>query len=391
MMQLLRLFLSQSWKVIFASPAQETDHMVDLEAMGARKEHIQLNDASFDVFVAALQPTIVLFDRFMMEEQFGWRVAAHCPNALRILDTEDLHCLRKTRQEAFTSGKQFNIEDLFKSDIAKREIASIYRCDLSLIISEFEMQLLKEHFKISESLLYYLPFMLKPMTINDSSKLLSFEQRKHFVTIGNFRHEPNWNAVLYLKETIWPLIKKQLPKAELHIYGAYPPPKAMQLNDPTEGFLIKGWASDADDVMQRSRICLAPLRFGAGLKGKLVTAMKNGTPVVTTTIGAEGIYGDLPYNGEVEDDALIFANKAVALYQNETLWLQCQKNGIQVLNQRFNGPELQACFIDRVKVPLNDLSAHRDANFIGSLLQHQTMQSTKYMSKWIEAKNKLEK
>ena len=93
-----------------------------------------------------------------MEEQFGWRVAENCPDALRILDTEDLHCLRKTRHEAMKKQIAFTEERLMASEITKREIASIYRCDLSLIISRFEMKLLKETFKIQESLLCHLPF-----------------------------------------------------------------------------------------------------------------------------------------------------------------------------------------------------------------------------------------
>ena len=87
--------------------------------------------------ITELQPDIVVFDRFMVEEQFGWRVAECCPNALRILDTIDLHCLRLARQVAVKEQREFSVDDLF-SDTAKREIASILRCDVSLMVSEFE-------------------------------------------------------------------------------------------------------------------------------------------------------------------------------------------------------------------------------------------------------------
>ena len=98
--------------------------------------------------------------RFMIEEQYGWRVMKNCPNALRILDTEDLHCLRKTRHKALKEKRVFSKNDLLKEDITKREIASILRCDLSLMISTFEMDLLQNFFKIDEKLLYHLPFLL---------------------------------------------------------------------------------------------------------------------------------------------------------------------------------------------------------------------------------------
>ena len=211
MMSILRLFKQQDWQVEFATPAQTSDHMIDLAADDITSQKIALNCDSFDRYVSDYQPDIVLFDRFMMEEQFGWRVAEHCPDALRILDTEDLHCLRKGRQQAFKDKKSFDTSYLF-NDIAKREIASIYRCDLSLIISEAEINILHSEFKIEGSLLYYLPFMLNKVSGKKIESLPKFKNRYNFISIGNFLHEPNYNSVLYLKETIWPLIRKKLPK-----------------------------------------------------------------------------------------------------------------------------------------------------------------------------------
>jgi len=156
----------------------------------------------------------------MTEEQFGWRVAEQCPGALRILDTEDLHCLRVGRQLALKEERQFKNNDLI-SDHAKREIASIYRCDLSLIISPIEMGNLRDFFRVDTSLLHYLPFMLESIINEEKNKWLPYEERKHFISIGNFLHEPNWDAVRYLKEEIWSKIRYKLPDAELHIYGAY--------------------------------------------------------------------------------------------------------------------------------------------------------------------------
>ncbi|MFM2367906.1 MAG: hypothetical protein RL619_202, partial [Bacteroidota bacterium] len=147
MMQLISLFRAQGFRITFASPAQNSDFMVDLDEYEVDKKSIELNNSSFDLFVKDLNPTVVLFDRFMMEEQFGWRVAENCPDALRILDTEDLHCLRLARQKAFNENRIFTTSNLLSEDIAKREIASILRCDLSLIISEFEMEILESIFK----------------------------------------------------------------------------------------------------------------------------------------------------------------------------------------------------------------------------------------------------
>jgi len=250
------------------------------------------------------------------------------------------------------------------------------------------MELLKNTFKIEKSLLLYLPFMLDEVTQTTVDKFPKFDERRHFTTIGNFLHEPNFNAVWNLKETIWPLIKQQLPNAELHIYGAYASQKVNDLHNEKDGFLIKGFAEDVNEVMRNSKVCLAPIRFGAGLKGKLIDAMTNGTPFVTTTIGAEGLYVNSENSDNVTDDPMAFANRAVDLYNNDEHWRIQQQNGFEVINERFNKVPFQNKFINRLETLKEQLNNHRLNNFTGAMIQHHTMQSTKFMSRWIEEKNK---
>ncbi|HMC02155.1 MAG TPA: glycosyltransferase [Flavobacteriaceae bacterium] len=387
MMQLIYAFKNADYHITFASPCQKSENAFDLTKVHVNQIEIELNSSSFDVFIKELKPSIVMFDRFTMEEQFGWRVAEHCPDALRILDTEDLHGLRKGRQQAFKDKQPFDKVYLF-NDFSKREIASIYRSDLSLIISEAEMKILETDFKANQQLLHYLPFMLEEVSDEEKNKFPKFENRKHFITIGNFLHEPNYNSVLYLKETIWPLLKKKLPEAELHIYGAYASQKVNQLHNEKDGFLIKGYVVDVNQVMQNAKVCLAPLRFGAGLKGKLIDAMQNGTPCVTTTVGAEGMFGNLEPNGFVEDSTEAFVEKAVTLYTNKTIWKEKQTNGFIIINKRLNKKYLEPNFIKTVEELKTNLQTHRLENFTGQMLQYHTLQSTKFMSRWIEEKNK---
>ena len=394
MLSLLILFMQQGWQVTFASPAQQGDHKINLTELGIDEQAVTLNCSSFDDFICELNPNIVLFDRFMLEEQFGWRVAKQCPDALRILDTEDLHSLRQARHQALKQNRALVKADL-NSDVAKREIAAIFRCDLSLIISDYEMDLLKNHYSVPQHILLHCPFMLDLEHFTASEK--SYSDRQHFISIGNFRHEPNWDAVMFLKQKIWPIIRKQLPKTELHIYGAYPPPKATQLHNPKQGFLVKGWAEDAKQVMQQARVCLAPLRFGAGIKGKLAEAMFCGTPNVTTHIGIEGMAMGLDWSGLItvlthfdnqEDSATNFAKQAVQLYQDQALWQQTQKQGYQLIKTNFNKDEIQANLLARILGIQDNLDTHRSNNFIGEMLQHHHMKSTQYMAQWIEAKNR---
>ncbi|SFZ97773.1 putative glycosyltransferase [hydrothermal vent metagenome] len=384
MLSILRLFKKEGWKVEFATPAQETEHMIDLKSEGITSKTIELNSDSFDIYIKEYEPTIVLFDRFMMEEQFGWRVEKNCPKALKILDTEDLQCLRGARQKALKASREMMKEDLF-SDLAKREIAAILRCDLSLIISSFEMELLRDTFKVDDSLLLHLPFMVNLENCPTHTK--SFSERKNFMTIGNFRHAPNWDVVLYLQQ-IWPLIRKELPKAELHIYGSYPPPKATALNNPKTGFLIKGWANDALEVMEASRVCLAPIRFGAGIKGKLLDALIMQTPSVTTSVGAESMYGDEPWAGAIADNIEDFVQESVRLYKDEEAWLKAQNNSSAILSSNYDSKVLGKSLLNSISTIYNDLDIHRLNNFTGMMLKHHSMASTKYMSQWIEAKNR---
>ena len=332
MLQLIEQFLQYNFKITFACPAHKGEKASNLSSLGIDEVSIDLNNPSFDDFIKELQPTIVLFDRFMMEEQFGWRVAENCPKAIRILDTEDLHFLRKTRHQQVKKGEDFTTEALLKSDDTKREIASILRCDMSLIISTFEMDLLKDVFKIDKKILHYLPFLLDQVDAHQIKKWSSFEDRENFIFIGNFFHKPNVDAVLTLKNEVWPEIREMLPAAEVHIYGAYVTAQIQQLHNKKEGFIIKGFAEDAKKVVENARVVLAPLRFGAGIKGKLTEAMICGTPSITTAIGAEGMCGDFPWNGFIKDNFSEFALMSAEIYRNKSTWKNAQESGVEIIN-----------------------------------------------------------
>ena len=387
MMQLIHFFHGQSYQITFASPAQQTEHMVDLNALNITVANINLNCTSFDEFITDLQPDTVMFDRFMMEEQFGWRVSEHCPDALRILDTEDLFCLRNARHQSYKQKRAITDEDLLTSDMAKREVASIFRSDISLMISSVEVELLQRLFKVDASLIHYCPFMLSEAQLTQDNP--SYQQRNDFMVIGNFRHAPNWDAVLWLKQQIWPLIRKQLPDAKLNVYGAYPPPKATDLHDEKSGFLVKGWVDDAVLAMQSAKVCLAPLRFGAGIKGKLAEAMYCATPSVTSDIGAESMQTELAWPGAIANEPQTIADAAVKLYQDEQAWQVAsdlgQQNGQLMYQQERILVQLADCLL---KLAAN-LEQHRQQNFIGSMLNHHHHKSTQYMAQWIDVKTQL--
>ncbi len=388
MVQLLLFFKKEGYQITFASSATESARSFDLESLDIDCVPILLNHTSFDRFVKELQPDTVIFDRFLTEEQFGWRVAECAPNALRILDTEDLHSLRLTREQAIKSGTGYSTNTWLEADITLREVASIYRSDLSLIISDMEIDLLRHSAKIDDSLVLHLPFMLPQLDENTIADWPDFERRDHFMCIGTGRHAPNVDAINWLRSEIWPLIRRQLPEAEVHIYGSYLPQQVLEMHRPAIGFYVMGAVADVEITMGKYKLNLAPLRFGAGIKGKLLDGMRYGLPGITTKIGAEGMHGALPWNGGIADQAGDFAKASVALYQNRSAWKSAQQHGVDLINSRYNAADLSKTLRQRITHIEANLKAHRTQNLIGRILQHQTLSGTKYLSKWIEEKNR---
>lgn len=378
-MALIESLQSWGWQVTVACAAQLSSHRADLASCGIDELEIRLNCDSFNAQLAELQPTLVIFDRFLSEEQFSWRVEEVCPQALRVLDTQDLHSLRDARHQALKRGGEPDLH----SELAQRELASIWRSDLTLVISTYEMALLEQHYGVSPSLLHYYPLLSDgPRSSAD------FSTREHCVCIGNFRHAPNWDALQYLRREIWPSLRARLPRVECHVYGAYPPPKAQQLHSDKLGFLVKGWAADALAVMSQARLCLAPLRFGAGQKGKLLEAMECGTPSITTAIGAESMGEAETWGGAIANTPVDFIEQTVAYYRDEALWQQAQQRGWAQLTQHDRQVHSTA-LKQRLNSHLDDVAAGRQANFIGAMLRHHSLRSHRYMSQWIAAKNRL--
>ncbi len=384
---LIETLLQAQWNVSYISPSAQNAYSQRLQDLGIHTSSFLPNDPRFDQFIQELQPDYVIFDRFVIEEQFGWRVKEHCPQAIRVLDTQDLHFLRRNREKALKAGKavseiaqcQFDLI----SDDTLRELGSIYRSDCSLLVSSFEKQLLMERFSIPHELLF-----LHRFHYDNPPSVPSFHEREDFMMIGNFRHPPNADGILWIRSEIWPLIRQQLPTAKLYIYGAYPPREMMNLSDKKIGFNVMGPVSDQFETLKRHRVNLAPLRFGAGIKGKISDGWWSGTPVITTSIGSEGMAESLPWGGEVEDQAMIFAQKAVDLYSHEASWVKAQENGFRIIQKLYNKANLSQEFMNLLAHLKENRTALRNANVVGSILGHHLYKSTKYFSKWIEEKNK---
>lgn len=376
MLQWLRFFEKYNFEVFYASTATQNEYSDDISTLTKSTFQIKVNDTHFEYFIEEISPDIVLYDQFQVEEQFGWRIRKVNSSIVHLLETQDLHFLR------FARSKNIDI----RNEITKRELAAILRCDCSFVISRFEKELLEKEFPFVKDLITYFPLCYNL----DARPFQPFEERKDFCFIGNFCHAPNVDAVIFLKE-IWHIIHKRLPTVKLHIYGAYPTERILQLNNESEGFIVHGRALSVQDIFTEHRILLAPIRFGAGLKGKLLEAMKYGIVSITTPLGAEGITDDMSFwNGKVVALSRV-AEESIILYNQSEEYVNYQQVGISILSDSFKIRNFQNSVLKLINTIFDDVDRWRERHFLSQLMNHHRQQAVRYLSKWIEEKQKLGK
>ena len=381
-LDLLKLIVEAGFTIHVACPAEPTPFQEDLNALGWQTHKLALNDSASDQLFKQLDPALVIFDRFVMEEQFSWRVRSACPNAITLLDTSDLHCLRTAREQSLKK----NIAVDLLNEIALREIAAIYRCDLTLMISKVEIELLKKYFSVPDELLHYLPFLTEE---KDFEAGVARKQRHHLVVLGGLKHEPNRDAVRWLKAELWPRIRPRLPKhTELHIVGSYADHAINQLHNASEGFLIKGRVENAIEVLKKYRVNLAPLRFGAGQKGKVLEGWLTQTPTITTPIAAESMAHaeELGYTPAAEPE--FFSEQVIKAYIDDSFAEQLISNGERIIRKYFRYQDHATFFMEKLQQLTDNIEQYRHNNFYGRLLWQNQFRANEYMSRWIELKNK---
>lgn len=385
MMQIIDFFTRNDYEINFASAASKSKYSANLEEQKVKTYPIKVNDSGFNEVLKKINPQIVIFDRYHTEEQFSWRVDEVFPSVLKILDSEDLHFLRQARGNLIKKNKfPYSHNDVFKESLSLketyRELNAMYRCDLTLVISKFEIDFLENSYNFPKKNLIHFPML--PKKSYDGS--LSFEERKDFVFIGNFNHKPNVDAVLELKK-VFPNIKNGCKDSELHIYGAYMPENIANLHNPKNGIYIKGWVENLTETLVKYRLMLAPLRFGAGIKCKILESLNVKTPVISTEIGFEGICENenAPgYSGPVNK---IWIEEAIKLYNDKNSWEEKSKLSNLAL-QNLKWDEIST--IHRIEHFKKNLFENRELNITQNMLSLSNNQTYKYLSKYIELKNK---
>ena len=336
---------------------------------------------------------MVIFDRFYAEEMYSFHIHKSYPHAVKVLDMQDMHSLRWARQKTVEESRSVGLKNLpiqvragIHDPRLLRELASIHRMDLTLVCSQVEIDILQDTYQIPGEKLCVAPLFGYQ---DKGSPRPSFPERSDFVFVGGFRHDPNIDAVFQLKH-LWPRIRKGLDDtACLHIYGAFGSHhKPKECHDPANGMLVHGYESSLDVILSTKRVMLAPLHFGAGIKGKIVDAWKYGIPVVTTPIGSEGMgwnhSGFWPGRVVHNDDQ--FVRAAIDLYQNVCQWNQATSTIPEFLPGlcgplSWNAVALALCrSVEKVE-------ERREKDFVQSVLWRESLRSTEYFSRYIESKN----
>ena len=334
-----------------------------------------------------LDPDLVIFDRFVAEEAFSSRVRELSPSAIRVLDMQDMHSLRRHRETIpFPS-----IPSPSTSSSLVRELASLHRSDLSIVCSSVEKAMLENEYKIPGEKLQLGSFFTKPVEMGYDEEKHGYDHRKNFISIGGFKHKPNVDSAVWLAEEIWPRINKKIPDASLNIYGAYPTKQISSLHSPKNNIRVHGFVPSLDEPFLKNRVLLAPLRFGAGVKGKIIDAFRYGCPVVTTPIGSEGIGPDVEWGGLVTrriDDAEEFADAAVALYNDRKRYESSKAAARKILVSEFDETTNLDAIVDSIERVNRDLEGHRQRDVFGNVLWHSSNRATEFFSRFIELKEK---
>ncbi|KAG2777287.1 hypothetical protein PC129_g17272 [Phytophthora cactorum] len=392
---IISVLQERGFQVLCVSPSRLNDHTARLEEeQDVRCMQADANTDAFQKLLLETMPQLVVFDRFIAEEMYGWQTKKYAPEALRVLDLQDVHFIRRARE--FAVKKQgVNFKDTLDGallsidpveNLAIRELASIHRSDLTLYVSEFERELLVSRFQVPDVGLHRCDFFYPEI---ETSKLRSFHNRKDIAFIGSFKHAPNVDAVEWAKKTVLPLFRSVGSDAEIHIYGSYGETKRFaKLDDPTQGFFMKGFAPDAHETLSQYRLSIAPLRFGAGIKGKIADSWFVGTPCVSTSIGAEGMTSDaIPWGGAIANDPKAFASEMQRLYNDEPNWSAARDAGVRACSVLYSRSRNADSLMDRIERIMREKHELRQQNWMGRILWSENFRATEYMSKYIRGKN----
>ena len=252
-------------------------------------------------------------------------VRRHCARARVIFDTVDLHFLREGRLAELRGGDRAT--RLVADSRKRQELRLMRQADLTLVVSETERQLLAAEAPD-----------VRVQVVSNIHRIFGSanppEAREGLLFIGTFAHPPNRDAVLFFCSEVMPLLRARIPEICLKVIGSDPPAEILACAG--DGVEILGYVPDVEPYFAQCRLSVAPLRYGAGVKGKVNQSLAHGLPVVATSVAAEGMHLADGESVLIADDAAGFADAVERLYTDATLWRRLSDGGLAVMERHFS-------------------------------------------------------
>lgn len=318
--QLLKIFKSLGYEVTFAPAGlqYEEGYTEDLigeginvicdPRTGSIENWLGVNAASFDLCVLSRGPVAWPYLSIIKQAASDLKL---------IFNTGDLHYLREIRRAELTGDKSLHDEAAVLRD---QELELIRECDLTILVSSEELYEVRKDYPAA-------PLEILPLLFDDiPGAKKPFEDRQDILFIGSFPHLPNVDAVIYFAEQIFPLVQKQMPEICFKVIGANPPEQIQKLSE-NPSIEVLGFVKELKPLFEDIKLSIVPLRYGAGIKGKIGASFCYGVPCIATKIAVEGMGlkdGENVLVGETPEE---FANAVLKAYSNKDLWQHISENG----------------------------------------------------------------
>ena len=289
------------------------------------------------------QYDVVIVFRVTAAERNLKAIRKYCPNAKLVFHTSDLHHLRELR-EAELAGSDDLRQKAEKT--RERELRIIDAADATIVHSSVEKEMLDAELTREDGMSRVFLFS---WAIEIPGTEAPFDHRDGMVFVGGFQHQPNVDAVVYFASEVFPLVRQKLPDAVFRIVGSCATPEVLALAG--DGIEVVGFVEDLRTVLDCCRLSVVPLRYGAGIKGKIGSSLSYGLPCVSTAIGAEGMALADGDGVLVADDPAAFADAVLGLHQDATLWDSCSRGGLDFVRRNYS---LEAG-VETVRMLLKDI------------------------------------
>jgi O-antigen biosynthesis protein len=286
-----------------------------------------------------------IIEFYHVAEQYLPRIRLLQPSCKIIVDTVDVHYLRLHRKFKLTK----DINDFQLAEATKAKELDIYsQADIVLTVTDEDARNLEN--ETPNMTIRILP------NVHELIYPTGTRNRNEMIFVGGFDHEPNIDAIIYFCEDILPRIRKVIPDARFTIVGSNPPTQIKNLSN--DFITVTGYVSSTTPYLQKSYVSVAPLRYGAGMKGKIGEAMAHGLPVVTTSIGAEGMGLTDRENVFIADSPETFSDAVIELMHEDNLYKKIQKNSLAHISKNFT-PEKVGSQIEHILSELGELTVKK--------------------------------